>query len=69
MSSETILKHFRYTHLPKKYHDICAAMYSIADDCVANLPKCAERSAGLRKLLEARDCFMRTLDNNSGDER
>jgi hypothetical protein len=31
----------------------------LAEEMSAALPECAELSAGLRKLLEAKDCFVR----------
>lgn len=34
----------------------CAALAGSMD---AQLPDCAEKTAGLRKLLEAMDCFLR----------
>jgi hypothetical protein len=36
-------------------------LYSLADELDNTLPDCAEKSAGLRKLLEASDCFVRAL--------
>lgn len=35
---------------------------SLAGSMDAQLPDCAEKSAGLRKLLEAQDCFLRALN-------
>lgn len=54
-----ILKYFAYSHLPPKLQDVSKAIGDLALDLEANLPDGAEKSAGLRKLLEAKDCFVR----------
>ena len=54
-----ILKYFAYAHLPPKLRDVSAPICLIAFELVAMVPAGAERSAGLRKLLEAKDCFVR----------
>jgi hypothetical protein len=55
----TILKFFSYKHLPTHLQPVSAAFYTLADEMDAMLPDCAEKSAGLRKLLEAKDCMVR----------
>lgn len=51
---------FEYAHLPKGLpRDTSAVMCSVAQDMVRTLPDGPELSAGLRKLLEAKDCFVR----------
>jgi len=54
-----ILRHFSYLHLPQRLQEVSAAVASLADEMDAKLPDCAEKSTGLRKLLEAKDCFVR----------
>lgn len=54
-----ILRYFAYQHLPDKLKAVSAPFYSLADELDASLPDCAEKSAGLRKLLEAKDCMVR----------
>jgi hypothetical protein len=54
-----ILKFFGYKHLPTHLQAVSSAIYALADEMDATLPECAEKSAGLRKLLEAKDCFVR----------
>ncbi len=54
-----ILKHFRYSHLPEHLQDISRPFHTLAASLDATLPDCAEKSAGLRKLLEAKDCMVR----------
>lgn len=58
-SPAKILKYFGYTHLPEHLQEVSAPIYALADEMDSTLPECAEKSAGLRKLLEAKDCFVR----------
>ncbi len=55
-----IMKYFYYGHLPegplRSASMRCSELAQIMD---ATLPSGAEKSAGLRKLLEAKDCFVR----------
>jgi len=58
--SSPILQFFRYGHLPVgPLRIISARICALAEDLDKELPDCAEKSAGLRKLLEAKDCFVR----------
>jgi hypothetical protein len=51
---------FEYAHLPEgRIRDNSAFLASLADTMVRQLPDGPELSAGLRKLLEAKDCFVR----------
>lgn len=51
---------FSYAHLPEgKLRDTSAFVSSLAETMVRQLPDGPELSAGLRKLLEAKDCFVR----------
>jgi hypothetical protein len=53
-------KLFGYSHLPEGLlRDTSAACNSLACAMVRTLPDGPELSAGLRKLLEAKDCFVR----------
>ncbi len=54
-----ILKHFNYSHLPESLQEISKPVCELAKDMNNKLPDCAEKQAGLRKLLEAKDCFVR----------
>ncbi|WP_336939340.1 hypothetical protein [Acinetobacter modestus] len=54
-----ILEYFAYQHLPEKLQAISKPMAELAEKMDAELPDGAEKSAGLRKLLEAKDCFVR----------
>jgi hypothetical protein len=54
-----IRKYFQYQHLPPKLREISKPFCELAELMIARLPACAELSAGLRKLLEAKDCAVR----------
>jgi len=54
-----ILKYFKYEHLPDRLKVVSHRIYEVANYMDASLPDGAEKSAGLRKLLEAKDCFVR----------
>ena len=56
---EPIMKYFHYSHLPEKLQRVSKMFHDVAHDMVMTLPRNAERSAGLRKLLEAKDCAVR----------
>lgn len=54
-----ILKYFAYGHLPLHLQRISKPFHDIAMEMVNTQTPSAELSAGLRKLLEAKDCFVR----------
>ena len=54
-----ILKFFAYEHLPAKLQAVSKPFADLAAALVASTAPGAEQSAGLRKLLEAKDCFVR----------
>ena len=56
-----ILKYFSYERLPEKMQIVSQPFGELAVKMDRELPDGAETSAGLRKLLEAKDCFVRTL--------
>ena len=54
-----ILRHFDYAHLPLHLREHSEPVYHLAHQMAARLPDSPELVAGLRKLLEAKDCFVR----------
>ncbi len=46
-------------NLPEKLQAVSKPIGELAEQMNADLPDGAEKSAGLRKLLEAKDCFVR----------
>ena len=57
--SNQLLKYFSYAHLPEKLKEVSAPLCEVAKMIDLELPESAEKTAGLRKLLEAKDCFVR----------
>ncbi len=54
-----ILKYFVYEHLPAHLQEVSKPFADLAEQMAASLPPGPEVSAGLRKLLEAKDCAVR----------
>ena len=55
----TTIKYFAYAHLPPKLQTVSKPIGDLAQTLEALLPDGPEKSAGMRKLLEAKDCFVR----------
>jgi len=58
MSSE-IMRFFEYDHLPIQLQNVSIPFATLARDLQANILEGPEKEAGMRKLLEAKDCFVR----------
>lgn len=58
-----ILQFFSYEHLPAHLKAISQPICELAHDLDSKLPPSAEKAAGLRKLLEAKDCIVRASVN------
>ena len=56
---QAIMEYFAFKHLPENLQEISLPFYNIAHTMNKKLPDGAEKSAGLRKLLEAKDCMVR----------
>lgn len=54
-----ILKYFAYKHLPEHLQKISKPLGELAKQMDEMVPEGPEKAAGLRKLLEAKDCFVR----------
>lgn len=57
---ERLLQFFAYEHLPPRLQEISKPFCKLAEEIVGSIPPNPERSAGLRKLLEAKDCIVRS---------
>ena len=57
--SQRLLKFFSYAHLPAHLQAVSKPIHDLAMKMEEELPESAEKTAGLRKLLEAKDCFVR----------
>lgn len=58
-SPNTLLKFFKYKHLPENLQERSKLFHDLAVEMDKSLPNNNEKTAGLRKLLEAKDCFIR----------
>ena len=68
-STAHLLQYFTHAHLPAgPLRDVSGQLGSLARDMVAQLPDGPELTAGLRKLLEAKDCFVRAALDIPKDE-
>lgn len=54
-----IMRYFDYEHLPERLQVISKPVGELARWMDKALPDGPEKSAGLRKLLEAKDCLVR----------
>lgn len=53
------MKFFDYEHLPEHLQEVSKPIGELARKMDDELSENAEKSAGMRKLLEAKDCFVR----------
>ena len=58
-STTGLLRYFAWEHLPPDLQPISRACAQLAEEMVQDLPDGPELTTGLRKLLEAKDCFVR----------
>lgn len=56
----TTIKFFAFAHLPSHLQAVSKPIGELAEKMEAELPDGPEKSAGMRKLLEAKDCFVRS---------
>ena len=64
--ASTTIKYFSYDHLPEDLKVISKPFYDLAHLLEETLPDGSEKSAGMRKLLEAKDCFVRAKLDERG---
>lgn len=62
-AEDPIMQFFKYEHLPAHLQGVSKAVAGLAKLMDEQLPHGAEKSVGLRKLLEAKDCFVRASLN------
>lgn len=55
----TMIKYFEFAHLPEQLQAISKPVGELAARMETELAEGPEKSAGMRKLLEAKDCFVR----------
>lgn len=65
MKELTIMKYFKYKHLPEHLQKVSKPFSELAENINLRYQSeevdIAETIAGLRKLLEAKDCIVRSL--------
>ena len=54
-----IMRYFEYSHLPLSIQFASSKICKAAEYLDGTIPDGPEKSAGMRKLLEAKDCFVR----------
>jgi hypothetical protein len=59
LSTDPILRYFQYAHLPVSLQPASRPFCELARHIVETLPRNAERTVALRKLLEAKDAAVR----------
>lgn len=60
---EGIMQYFAWGHLASPLQEVAQSVEHLATIMNEDLPDGPEKSAGLRKLLEAKDCFVRARLN------
>lgn len=63
LAVDPILRYFHFAHLPESLQVTSIKFYELACYIIAVLPRNAERSVALRKLLEAKDAAVRANVN------
>lgn len=59
-SVQSIARFFAYDHLPEgNLRETSRECCALAEQMISTVPDSPELAAGLRKLLEAKDCFVR----------
>jgi hypothetical protein len=56
---DRMMQFFGYAHLPEHLQSKSKPFHDLAQHIVDTVPSNPERTAGLRKLLEAKDCIVR----------
>jgi hypothetical protein len=58
-ATQQLARHFTFGHLPPRLKNVSEPCAALAIMMIGKLPDGDELTAGLRKLLEAKDCFVR----------
>jgi hypothetical protein len=59
--NDPMLQFFTYQHLPEHLKIVSEPFCALAQEMCINLPRNPERTVALRKLLEAKDCAVRSV--------
>jgi hypothetical protein len=61
LTMDNLLQFFAYEHLPPHLQAVSKPFGDMARSLAVDLPKNAESTTALRKLLEAKDCAVRSV--------
>jgi hypothetical protein len=61
-----LLEYFKFEHLPPHLQAVSRPCGELARSLAETLPDNPETTVGLRKLLEAKDCFVRASLSKGG---
>ena len=67
-AARSLLGFFEYRHLPPHLAKVSEQCYGLAHRLIEDCGSNAEFTAGLRKLLEAKDCFVRSALQNKNEQ-
>ena len=67
--ADQVLRWFAFDHLPDDLQQVAEPVALLAGDMADRLPDSSELAAGLRKLLEAKDCLVRAAVDARGGEQ
>ena len=67
-STSGIARYFEYAHLPERLQSVSRPCAELAEAMIAALPDGPELTTGLRKLLEAKDAFVRAALDLPSDQ-
>jgi len=59
-----LIEFFKYDHLPEDLQKVSQPYYHLAMHLSGSLPENAETTTALRKLLESKDCAVRSALTN-----
>lgn len=57
---DNLIQFFEYAHLPMNLQEVSKSFYQIAHWMKETLPSNTESTVAMRKLLEAKDCAVRS---------
>lgn len=67
-ATQQIMRWFVWDHLRSvRLRNVSQQVAALADEMVSALPDGPELTSGLRKLLEAKDCFVRAAVESEGE--
>ena len=67
-SKHYLLQFFEYKHLPQHLQEVSKPFYEMAHNQLAKLPVNPESTTAFRKLLECKDCAVRSLIFEAGGD-